>query len=189
MPLDDRNELFMGTWQSQHYFQGAEREVREAFTFKVQLLNEKTRRLMGQLEQCESVSLHVRRDDYLSPTYAKGFGGICTQAYYQTAIEYMRKRIGQPRLFVFSDDLDWCRSNLSIADAVFVDWNRNEDSWQDMFLMSKCKHNIIANSSFSWWGAWLNTNPDKIVVAPKRWWNGIKDDVVPEHWVRLGENE
>lgn len=181
-------ELFVGTWQSERFFQGAEQEVRKAFTFKEWLLNEKTRQLVKEIEKCESVSLHVRRGDYLSMKYTRGFGGICTQAYYLAAIKSMKDRIAKPRFFVFSDDLDWCKANLNIPDVFFVDWNRGAESWQDMYLMSKCKHNIIANSSFSWWGAWLNANPEKIVVAPKQWWNGIKDDVVPETWIRISGN-
>jgi len=180
-----KSELFMGTWQSEKYFQGAEQEVREALTFKENLLNDKTRQLKEKLAQCESVSLHVRRDDYLSSHYAKGFGGICTLPYYKAAVDYIKEHVAIPIFFVFSDDIDWCRVNLDIPNAVFVDWNKGKESWQDLFLMSKCHHNIIANSSFSWWGAWLNSNPNKIVVAPKTWWNGIKDDVVPDNWIRL----
>jgi len=180
-----KNELFMGTWQSQHYFEGAEAELREAFTFKDVLVNERTRQIKTEIENCNSISLHVRRDDYLSSTYVQGFGGICTLSYYKKAIEYLKERIESPKLFIFSDDIAWCRENLDVSDATFVDWNHGAESWQDMYLMSCCRHNIIANSSFSWWGAWLNANPNKIVVAPCRWWNGLKDDVVPETWVKM----
>ena len=179
------SELFMGTWQSEKYFKSAEQEIREAFTFNEKLLNDKTKQLIEKLAHCEAVSLHVRRDDYLSQDYAQGFGGICTLTYYKTAVEYIKEHVVQPVFYVFSDDIDWCRVNLDIPNAVFVDWNKGKESWQDLFLMSKCHHNIIANSSFSWWGAWLNSNPNKIVVAPKTWWNGIKDDVVPDNWIRL----
>jgi hypothetical protein len=180
-----KNELFMGTWQSQRYFEGAEEEVREAFAFKEELLNEPSRKMKEAIESCNAVSLHVRRDDYLSTTYAQGFGGICTTAYYQKAIAYMKENTDHPRLFVFSDDIGWCRNNLDVADATFVDCNHGDESWQDMYLMSRCQHNIVANSTFSWWGAWLNAHPDKIIVAPDRWWNGLKDDVVPDEWVRV----
>ena len=182
------NELFMGTWQSERYFEGAEKEVKKAFTFKEELLNEKSRQLKHDIENCNAVSLHVRRDDYLSTVYAEGFGGICTIAYYQKAITYMKKNTHIPKFYVFSDDICWCRENLDIGEAVFVDWNHGDESWQDMYLMSRCHHNIVANSTFSWWGAWLNSNPDKIVIAPDRWWNGLNDDVVPDAWVKLSGN-
>ena len=184
-----KNELFMGTWQSERYFEGAEDDIRKAFGFKEELLNEATRELRNTIENCNAASLHVRRDDYLSTTYAYGFGGICTTAYYQNAIAYMKEKTIDPAFFVFSDDINWCRENLDVEGATFVDCNHGDESWQDMFLMSKCKHNIIANSSFSWWGAWLNNNTNKIVVAPDRWWNGLKDDVVPETWIRIGRKE
>lgn len=180
-----KNELFMGTWQSQRYFEGAENDVRKAFAFKEELLNEPTRKLRDAVEDCNAVSLHVRRDDYLSRQYAQGFGGICTKEYYQNAIAYIKNNTANPSLFVFSDDIEWCRENLEVSDAIFVDCNHGDESWQDMYLMSRCKHNIIANSTFSWWGAWLNANPDKIVVAPGKWWNGLKDDVVPKEWKRI----
>ena len=181
-----KNELFMGTWQSQHYFEGAEDDVRKAFTFKEDLLNEPTRQLRDVIEACNAVSLHVRRDDYLSTQYAQGFGGICTKAYYRNAMAFIQKSTESPKFFVFSDDIDWCRENLDVGDATFVDCNHGDKSWQDMYLMSRCKHNIVANSTFSWWGAWLNANPDRIVVAPDKWWNGLEDDVVPDTWIRIG---
>lgn len=184
-----RNELFVGTWQSPLYFEGAEADVRAALVFKKELLNMPTRQLRDTITDCNAVSLHVRRDDYLSGEYSKGFGGICTKAYYKNAIEYLKQNTDNPKFFVFSDDINWCRENLDVSDATFVDCNHGDESWQDMYLMSCCKHNIIANSTFSWWGAWLNPNPDKIIVAPDRWWNGLDDDVVPNEWIKIGGNE
>ncbi|MBQ3709554.1 MAG: alpha-1,2-fucosyltransferase [Bacteroidales bacterium] len=183
------NELFMGTWQSPRYFEGADAEVREALAFKEELLNEPTQKLHDIIVGCNAVSLHVRHDDYLSTSYAQGFGGICTKAFYQNAIAFIKQHTDHPKLFVFSDDINWCRENLDVGDATFVDCNHGNDSWQDMYLMSCCKHNIIANSTFSWWGAWLNPNPDKIVVAPQKWWNGLNDDVVPDAWTKVDGNE
>ena len=178
--------LFRGTWQSEKYFSQVAEDLRKTYTFRENLLNYQTKNSLEIIRQLkESVSIHIRRGDYLSPTYANGFGGICTKDYYHHAIELINSRVDNPSFFVFSDDLDWCRNNIIIENAVYVDWNTGEDSWQDMFLMSKCKHNIIANSSFSWWGAWLNSSPDKIVIAPRVWWNGIIDDVVPENWIRI----
>jgi len=110
--------------------------------------------------------------------------------YYQRAVYFLRNKalIDGGIAYVFSDDPDWVRNNLKIdTEIVFVDWNRGTESWQDMYLMSLCKHNIIANSTFSWWGAWLNQNPDKVVIAPRKWMTydegGI--DIIPEDWIRL----
>lgn len=178
--------LFRGTWQSEKYFSNVSDIIRKTFTFNEKLINQSTRLFMEEIQQMHNpVSIHIRRNDYLSPKFIDGFGGICTEDYYKKAVEYINGHLDSPSFIVFSDDIEWCRKSMFISNAFFVDWNTNNESWQDMFLMSRCKHNIIANSTFSWWGAWLNTNYDKIVIAPRIWWNGIKDDVVPESWIRL----
>lgn len=88
--------------------------------------------------------------------------------------------------FLFSDDPAWVKENISVENAVVVNWNQGADSWQDMYLMSLCRHHIIANSSFSWWGAWLNPREDKLVIAPYRWYNDrIAPDILPEGWIAL----
>lgn len=98
----------------------------------------------------------------------------------------MRTHTWVGRIVLFSDDIEWAKQNMQIKNGIFVDWNKSIDSWQDMYLMSLCKHNIIANSSFSWWGAWLNTNPNKIVIAPQQWMKSDSGkDVIPETWIRL----
>ena len=88
--------------------------------------------------------------------------------------------------YIFSDDMDWVKNNISISNALYIDWNKSENSWQDMYLMSQCKHNIIANSTFSWWGAWLNQNPNKLIIAPKKFLNTIETpDLIPSDWIKL----
>ncbi len=181
-----QHELFRGTWQSERFFENSKKRVRKAFAFKEDLLNDETKILARQIIDETSVSIHIRRGDYLSKQYANGFAGVCTPEYYQKAIRLILDKYQNPRFYLFTDDKQWVLKNLDINNSMLVDFNFGSESWQDMFLMSKCKHNIIANSSFSWWGAWLNTNPDKIVIAPKIWWNGFNnDDVVPESWIRL----
>lgn len=181
-----RNELFMGTWQSEKYFSNAIIEVREHFKFKSNLISKANADVLTQMYGRNSVSIHIRRGDYLSPQYIDGFGNICTIEYYKRAIEFLNHKIENPYFYIFTDDKAWVVENFNIANSCFVVHNTGSNSWQDMFLMSKCKHNIIANSSFSWWGAWLNKNPDKIVIAPQKWWNGIdNDDVVPPNWIRV----
>lgn len=180
------NELYRGTWQSEKYFFAAKDEILKSFVFRKEKLSERSKEFAKQIVKSNSVSIHVRRDDYLSPQYIYGFGGICTIDYYNNAIEYMDSCEKNIQYYIFSDDLNWVRDNLNVRNGIIVDFNRGEDSWQDMYLMSCCKHNIIANSSFSWWGAYLNRNTNKIVIAPKKWWNSFeKDDVVPENWIRI----
>lgn len=181
-----KNTLFRGTWQSEKYFHSSAVDVRDAFSFNKELLNDKTKSFLNDIVKMGiTISIHIRRSDYLSSKYISGFGNICTLDYYSKAIRYIDNLVSKPTYIVFSDDILWCKNNIDLRNAFFVDWNHGKESWQDMFLMSNCTHNIIANSSFSWWGAWLNSNNDKIVIAPKIWWNGIDDDVVPENWIRL----
>ena len=162
---------FKGFYQSERYFVDVAGEVREAFAFHPELASEQTRRLAEQIKaDALAVSLHVRRGDYLQPSVWRNTGGVCCLPYYKRAIAEMQRRVGGAHFYVFSDDPEWCRANLPLDEtAVFVDWNKKADSWQDMMLMSLCRHNIICNSTFSWWGAWLNNNPGKTVLAPDRW--------------------
>lgn len=184
--FEHKNELFMGTWQSEKYFSNALSGVREQFKFKIELISTQTENVLKELNSRNAVSIHIRRGDYLSPQYVNGFGNVCTIDYYKRAIEYINQKIENPYFYIFTDDKAWVTENFHIANSCFVAHNTGADSWQDMFLMSNCKHNIIANSSFSWWGAWLNSNPEKIVIAPQKWWSGFEqDDVVPIGWIRL----
>jgi Glycosyl transferase family 11. len=181
-----KNELFKGTWQSQMYFEDAIPAVRKAFVFKEDLLSLNSRNVAGQMNKEQSVSIHIRRGDYLSEQYANGFAGVCSPEYYEDAINYIKKNVDSPYFYVFTDDKEWVSKNFKLENATYINHNTGKDSWQDMYLMSQCKHNIIANSSFSWWGAWLNDNSEKIVIAPKKWWRLFEhDDVVPAEWLRL----
>lgn len=113
---------------------------------------------------------------------------MCSLDYYRAAIQYIAERVMQPNFFIFSDDIAWVRKNLNFNyPCSYVDINHGLESYNDMRLMSLCKHNIIANSTFSWWGAWLNSNSEKIVIAPKQWFaNGMPaDDLIPQGWVKL----
>ena len=98
----------------------------------------------------------------------------------------MKELVAEPVFYVFSDDIDWVKDNLPLENAIFVDWNKGQDSWQDMMLMSHCRHHIICNSTFSWWGAWLDPRKDKIVIAPERWTQyTVSDEVVPSSWIQV----
>lgn len=174
--------IYEGYWQSQYYFENVIPEVRRCFKFKESLLNIRTVQLAGMLLKENWCSIHIRRGDYLSESLV----GICPLDYYQKAITYVVENTGCCKFCIFSDDIQWVKANLPISDAIYVDWNVKSDSWQDMYLMSKCKHNIIANSTFSWWGAWLNGYEHKLVIAPKQWFVAQNQcDIIPSEWVVL----
>ena len=139
-----------------------------------------------------SVSVHVRRGDYVLDKNTQEFHGVCGVDYYLDAIKLIASKMDDLLLVFFSDDTEWAIEefkNLPYS-LIFIDHNKGENSWKDMFLMSNCKHNIIANSSFSWWAAYLNQNQNKMVIAPKQWFadptkNSETSDLIPESWIRL----
>ena len=133
-----------------------------------------------------AVSLHIRRGDYLQPKHWATTGSVCQLSYYQNAIAEMSKRVTSPSYYIFSDDIVWVKENLPLQNAVYIDWNTGEDSWQDMMLMSHCKHHIICNSTFSWWGAWLNPGINKTVIVPNRWFQHSETpDIYPTGWIKV----
>lgn len=179
-------KFYYGTWQSGKYFQDICEKVLNVFTFNNDLLSAYTLSVLSMIEESRvSVSLHVRRGDYLSEDFVDGFGKCCNLNYYQSAIQFVKCQMNAPLFVVFSDDMQWCKENITPPHVVYVDNNAGKDSWQDMFLMSRCTHNIVANSTFSWWGAYLNPNKNKVIIAPKHWWASMDDDVVPDDWIRL----
>lgn len=181
------SRYLFGYWQSEQYFSKVADVVRKDFTF-TKLLCGKNDELARLISSSNSVSLHVRRGDYISNAQTAQYHGVCSLDYYYSAVEYMRSRVEEPMFFVFSDDVLWVTENLKIeGHSCYVGHNKGQDSYIDMQLMSLCKHNIIANSSFSWWGAWLNTNLGKIVVAPQCWYAIEKStsNLLPTTWVRF----
>lgn len=183
--LNGDNYYYDGYWQSQDYFESIIPEIREIYKFPP-LTEPENIALEVYFAKKNSVSLHVRRGDFLSSSKFICLGESC---YYQNAIEYIYSRIENPVFIVFSDDIEWCKNKLNLPnDSIFVEWNTGEKSYRDMQLMSLCSNNIIANSSFSWWGAWLNDNPDKIVVAPNKFYKGEKRDeskLIPYKWIKI----
>ena len=184
--LLSQNAYYYGYWQTEKYFIHIRPLLLNVFRFDESKLSEQTLAMANRMQCSDSVSLHVRRGDYLSEQNKAVYGDICTLAYYERAIAMIQERIPNAEFYVFSDDMDWVKQNLSISNATFVNWNRQEDSWQDMYLMSQCKHNITANSTFSWWGAWLNIHSEKIVVCPSRFINSsMPSDIIPDSWMKL----
>lgn len=178
---------YKGFYQNERYFKDVEQEVRKAFTFDESMFNERSQLCLEHLRRNpKSVSIHVRRGDYTEPKHWLKLGQYASTTYFLNAIECMSKLLPGAQYYVFSDDLQWVRDNLPLENAIYVDWNTGEDSWQDMMLMSNCRHNIISNSTFSWWGAWLNNNPDKIVMVPKRWNSSqMSTDLAPASWIPI----
>jgi hypothetical protein len=173
----------MGYWQSERYFLMQEKTIRTDFCFRPALDGRNTA-LAAEIADKPSVSVHIRRGDYLADKILY----VCSMDYYRNAAKHMEERIGHPAYFVFSDDPDWVRSSVDfLPGATFIDHNKGLNSYKDMQLMSRCKHHIIANSSFSWWGAWLNPSDEKIVIAPRTWFRDGRDDsdLVPSQWIRL----
>lgn len=176
-----------GYWQSEKYFKDFENVIRKDFSLKhplsriAQRIEEEIRNTSG------AVSLHIRRGDYVSSAKTNAFHGTCSLEYYGKAINYIKNRVGNGMLFVFSDDIEWAKEQELFEGATFVSSPEIKD-YEEMVLMSKCNHHITANSSFSWWGAWLNPSQEKIVVAPKQWfWQGNNNtkDLIPENWNTL----
>ena len=172
-----------GYWQTEKYFSHYNSDINNMFSFKLSINKKNTELFENGKQYC---SIHIRRGDY---TTIKGYDVIGLD-YYNKAINYIIGKIPGVIFVFFSNDIEWCKKNFDIEDAIFVDWNQRENSWQDLWLMSKCNYNIIANSTFSWWGAYLGKA--EIVIAPKKWMNRKKDyytysfnDIIPETWKRI----
>lgn len=170
---DKKNRHYWGYWQHINYVEPVQEELRTSFVFS-ELIDSRNILLQGIVENSNSVSVHVRRGDYLKHPV---LGGICEAEYYKKAFGLVDKKVEKPLFVFFSNDIIWCEENLRTENSLFVNWNQGVDSYLDMQLMSLCKHHIIANSSFSWWGAWLNSSPTKIVISPSKWINDPAIDV------------
>lgn len=154
-----------GYFACEKYYGDILYSLREKIQFP-ESANPENRRLAEEMGSCESVSVHIRRGDYLDPENAAMFGNICTETYYRSAIGLLRELCGKPHFYLFSDDADYARGHFCGEEYTVVDVNHGRDSFYDMQLMSRCKHNVCANSTFSFWGARLNENESKIMVRP-----------------------
>ena len=189
-----RGVRFIGYWQTEKYFEIG--HTRNEFSLRAPV-SAQTQRVADEINAAAtSVAIHVRRTDYLVPMNA--FMGLMPFSYYKAAMDYIRARHEDAKFFIFSDDPEWCRQNFH--DCLIVDHNKAGTSGngpgqehEDLLLMSLCRHAIIANSSFGWWGAWLGDFSGKIVIAPYRWFSGTlggrwtpeASDIVPDRWIKL----
>lgn len=189
--LSLKGNLYLdGYWQSEKYFQEIRHILLKEFNLKHKIVK-KNKKFLKMIKKSNSVCLHIRRGDYVSNARARARYGICSLEYYYKAIEEIKRKIDKPVFFIFSDDIEWARNNLQIqSKSFFLDVNGSDKGYEDLRLMKNCKYFIIANSSFSWWAAWLSTEPEKIVYAPSMWFN--KDvvnysisDIIPKKWVLL----
>ncbi len=175
-----------GFWQSPFYFQDIEELIRKEFSIRKEFINHLEVK-GSEFRKIDSVSVHIRRTDFMKPK-AAAYHGVLPSSYYHAAISLIKERVPGAILYFFSDDIEWVKQNLNpTGDSVFVS-ETTKSAIEDFFLMSSCRHNIIANSSFSWWAAWLNSSGQKIVIAPSKWFARPEintSDLIPKDWIRL----
>jgi len=176
------NKYLSGYWQSEKYFWDLKNDIKKDFTFPA--INDfNNMKLMEEMRKVNSVSVHVRRGDYQSE---KLFKNICNADYYKRALYLIDRIVKDAKIYVFSNDIKWCKDVFSDYNVNYVENNVKNNSYIDMHLMSLCKHHIVANSTFSWWGAWLGEYENTYVIAPQRWHNGkMSEDIIPKRWIRI----
>ena len=177
------NEYIKGYFQTEKYFEEIRNTLLTDFIIN-QELSESTNKLSKQISNHKNTcSLHIRRGDYISDKKANSVHGTCNLDYYKKAINHIESKFKETQYFVFSDDISWAKENLQIENVVYVE--NKSIPHEDLYLMSLCNNNITANSSFSWWGAWLNKNENKIIIAPKNWFIDKENEVACENWIKL----
>lgn len=195
--LEKEDAYLCGCFQSERYFKDVEKQVREAFQFRnVEIpkdIKKQIEEYDRKIRETASVSVHIRRGDYLNA--ADVYGGICTEAYYEKAIEYILEKNGNAHFFIFTNDAKWAKEWCEMkqqgrqsgsVDFTVIEGTTEETGYIDLMLMSRCRSHIIANSSFSWWGAWLNDREDKCVIAPEKWLNTCEcRDIFTPDMVRI----
>ena len=172
-----------GYWQNEKYFEDIRKSLLSKLTFRHDILSRKAKKIASKLKKENSVSVHVRRGDYVNNKVYESMYYTCGERYYRSAFEFLDGKLANPTYYVFSDDIQWARNQEYFQNCEFIDTDTGSGSWNDLFMMSCCQHNIIANSSFSWWGAWLNDNDSKVVVAPNSWFKS------GHSWLKAGKNE
>ena len=190
LPLSKSRSLYLyGYWQSEKYFIDIREEILRTFNLEHALMKysqdvrDFNEERLREIKQTNSISVHIRRGDYVQ--LSSKFGGICTDKYYHEAMNYFRNKYSDAKFYIFTNDLAWAEGQemFQADDCKIINGNEGKNDELDMLLMSKCKHNIIANSSFSWWGAWLNEYNEKEVIAPAKWIHTLDaSDVYCQGW-------
>ena len=186
-----RDSFIRGYWQSEQYFSNVRQAILQEFVFDNEMSNNNYDSA-AIIKQHISISIHVRRGDYISNPKVNKMHGVLSLEYYKRAIAHINNEVQNALFILFSDDSDWVKGHLAKNllpnnNYIVIDHNKGDGSYNDMRLMSLCSHNIIANSTFSWWGAWLNQHKEKIVIAPENWFstNKNKKNLYPKSWVTL----
>ena len=180
------NAYFDWFFQTYKYFDKYREKLLHDFAL-LEPLNEENLTMLHKIQEANSVAVHIRRGDYTTP---KCQLELLDLDYYNKAFEIIKNKVSEPHFFIFSNDVDWVSENIKTgASQTIVDINDESHGYFDLELMRNCKHDIIANSSFSWWGAWLNDNPYKIVIAPQKWFKPKREesseDMIPESWIKI----
>ena len=184
------NNCIYGNFQSEKYFINIRNILIKEFTLK-RNISDYGKIVKDEINKSScSCSLHIRRGDYLTNSVVNKVHGVLGLDYYKKAIKLLEEKQGDVQYFIFSDDIQWAKENLNIEKSFFVDDQKERTPNEDVYLMSLCNHNIIANSTFSWWGAWLNDNDKKVVISPKQWFmdkkiNNNTFDLIPSIWIRV----
>lgn len=187
--LQQQGNLYLtGYWQSEKYFKDIASILRKEFSSR-NPLSPRSTVLQEKMQRPGSVAIHIRRGDYVTNPQTNQMHGVMSLDYYRKAMDFIASRQEDVTYYIFSDDVPWVRQNFTVSDRIcIVEPDDSSQSYEDMLLMSTCNHYIIANSSFSWWSAWLNSNPNKIVIAPNKWFNKAEmdtTDLIPDNWIRL----
>lgn len=179
--------IYSGYWQCHNYADELGNELKTLFQMQDDNLCNRYKFFLKDINTTCSVSIHIRRGDYYTKKNKDVYGSICNLEYYRKAMKKVKELLSEePIFYVFTDEKEWVKNHFTLGKYVLIEADEHIDEWQDMFLMSSCKHHIIANSSFSWWGAWLGNYENKIVIAPDRWYIGMSTpDILPAEWIRI----
>lgn len=184
--LEATGDIYLdGYWQSEQYFEGVASEIKSIYQPK--RVSKKMSVWLKRIKGKNSVAVHVRRGDYTYHPSAFIFK-VLGDDYYKKAVAYIKQRVDKPGFFVFTDDIEWVRKSHFLPAGTVVVSGNNLADWQELWLMAACKHTVMANSTFSWWGAWLKDKSGKIVISPRSWFKGKQirtGDILPERWARL----
>jgi hypothetical protein len=187
--LELKDDVYLeGFWKNESYFLDINETIREEFTPREPFSPAAQDASSMIISEICPVSIHVRRGDYVSVARSARYHGVCSQEYYRDALIYLSMRTKISRLFIFSDDIEWVKKNMTFDFPFTFVSNESIPDYEELLLMSYCKHNIIANSTFSWWAAWLNNNSNKIIIAPKRWLAKTGNDYygeIPSKWIKM----